>query len=191
MLTCEWCRLEFPIDQFPNLREGTICSSCMQGRDPQQVQEALMQQAKHVSGQLLALNPGELGENFGKVKGVLSDIYGKFGGTSGFAEHLYWVISQLSARDPVPPSVGHLMLGLMKLHHTVEQTEAQVTATEMSDEQLRRETELATVKMFIESAGDPSKRKMLDQVLGKHGLTIQTAKPEDITNMLAEEMVNE
>ena len=185
-MKCEMCQRSLPSDQFARVVGTVICKDCMVGRYGNNTEDALMERAKHVAGQLVSLSPNDIGDNYGKVRSVLADIYAKFGGTTGFAEHMYWVIDKMSQRDPIPASLGPLMLNLLKLHHTVEQTEASISATELSDEQLRRETELATVRMVVDSANDPVKKKLLQQVFSKHGLVLKDASADEVLSVVSE-----
>ena len=59
------------------------------------------------------------------------------------------------------------------------------SAREMSDDQLRRETELATVRMIVEAAANPEKKKMLESILGRHGLKLEEASEQDLIEVAA------
>jgi hypothetical protein len=182
---CENCLDEFPIEQFPNLQVGMICSSCMKGDASRRAERAIKDKAQSLAGQLSSLDGSELaGADTAKVRQILGDIYGSFGGTTSFANHLHWVIMELCKRRPIPTAVGQLMVNLMKLHHQVESQEEQTAAREMSDEQLRRETELAAMRLFVESASDADRRKMVERVLGKHGLVITEANSDQLVDVV-------
>lgn len=186
MLQCELCLEEKPVAEFSRFENGLICKSCMTGRNTKKLDSALKEKAKHIAGQLAEMSPGDLGGGVGKVRTILSDVYAQFGGTTAYAAHLHYVIMKLTEQNPMPASVGHIMLNIMKLHHTVEQTEETITAREMSDEQLKREHQLTMMRIATEAMDDPEKRKVLELMLSKKGLAITEADPHESIALSAE-----
>lgn len=191
LLRCDQCLNEKPIEEFPNISAGTICQQCMYGDKAAKTELALKAKAKQIAGQLASSSPEDMVGNIGSVRSIISDVYAEFGGTSGFASYLYYVITELSARKPMPAAVGQLLLNLMKLHHAIEQTEESINAREMTDEQLKREHEIAMMRIAMEAIGDPDKRKALDLMLQKAGLTISKASPEKIIEDVEAEVMVE
>jgi len=175
---------------FKHLEHGMICIGCMRGDRYRRSEEAMKDKAKSIAGQLVSLaKDKEIGAasfDTASLKLILGDIYKSFGGPTSFASHLHWVIMELSRRKPIPAAVGHIMVNLMKLQHAVEMREDQVTAREMTDEQLKRETELAAMRLLVDQANDSERRKMLDSVLGQYGLTIREASADEIMEVVDE-----
>ena len=171
-IQCERCREEKPPERFPDMSQGAICQTCMSGVPTSHLDKELQLRAKAIAGQLVDVSADDLGAELPKVKSIISDIYSQFGGPSGYAMHLHFIITELSKRRPLPTSVGQLMVNLMKLHHSIEQTDADVHASELTDEQLKREHELALVRIALDASADPDKRNMLNAILGKQGLKI-------------------
>jgi hypothetical protein len=186
LLRCDRCLEDKPIESFPDIGVSTICQVCISGEKAAKTEIALKEKAKQVAGALASMKPDQLNGSIGSVKSILSDLYGEFGGTSGYASYLHWVIVELSNRKPMPAAVGSLMVNLLKLHHTIEQTEESINAREMTEEQLRREQNLAMMRIAMEAMGDPEKRKALEEMLGKQGLVISEASPSDLIRKTAE-----
>ena len=192
-MDCEKCGQSLPISQFQDLHLGAYCRACVMGRDlavreQAKVQEALKLKAKEIAGSLIDSKGEGLAPEAGKVRAVLAEIYANFGGPTGYAAHLHHVIMELSRRKPMPASVGHLMINLMKLHHNIEQTEELVTARDMTDEQLRQEQQMAMMKIVLDAAVDPQKRQMLELMLSKQGLTIADADPHKTISAVADHL---
>lgn len=183
ILTCELCRNDYPIARFPKLDVGVICDGCMTGQSMTNVDRAMKAKAISMAKEVAVIRGVQA--ELPKLKSVLSSVYDQFGGPGGYAQYFYWVIMELSKKRPLSPQVAQLMLGFMKLHHSLEQTEETTAAREMTDEQLRRETELATIRLLVDSAGDPEKRAMLESVLGKHGLKLTDADASEVIEATA------
>jgi hypothetical protein len=171
------CARELPLSFFPKLDVGVVCTACMTGRQTTKAEEAIKKKAQTVAREMVALSYDELGDGLPKVKSLLGNVYKEFGGPVGYAQHFYWTIMELSKRKPMPAAVGQLMLAFMKLHQNVELAESAVAARELTDEQLKRETELATMKLFVESSADPDKMKVISAILAKHGYRVEEATP--------------
>lgn len=185
ILLCEHCLKEKPVESFANYQESVICRSCMTGINTEKAEKALGQRAIAISKQLSDLTPGEAATELGRVKSILSDVYGEFGGTSGYASQLHWVIMQLCGREEVPASAGHLMINLLKLHHSIEQAEEVVDARKMTDEQLRRETDVAVMQLTLEAMSDPAKLEALSKLLLPHGMKLVEATPGEMIDAVA------
>lgn len=185
LLTCDVCGKNLPIAFFPNPDFGNVCDSCLNSKKEDKTREAIKKKTELVARQAASLTQADIGDTVPRLKTMLSSVYREFGGPDGFSQHFFWIISELSRRKPVPASVGSLMLGFMKLHHSLEQTEETIVAREMSDDQLRRETELATVRMIVEAAANPEKKKMLESILGRHGLKLEEASEQDLIEVAA------
>jgi hypothetical protein len=169
-LQCEQCGLDFPVDDFPDLGSGLglICKHCMMGIDSDQAQKRLAAKTKAMADEMLDVKG--VSELMPKVKTVLGAIYKNFGGPRGFAERVHWMIEGLCARDKVPASAPQLMIQLMKLHLSIEQTEDQNDARTMTEQQIRSEQQIALMQIAMEAAGDPAKRSMLFELLKGQGI---------------------
>lgn len=187
LMRCDQCLVDKPMEQFPNLSLGLVCNACLSGEKAARAETALKAKAQQIAGQLIASKPEDLAANIGGVKSILSDLYREFGGTSGYAAHLHYIIMELSARRPMPAAVGQLMVNLMKLHHTVEQTEESINAREMTDDQLRREHDLAMMRIAMEAIGDPEKRKALEAMLRREGLVLSEASGTKLIDDMVED----
>lgn len=186
LIQCESCFKEKPIEEFPDLSTGTVCSQCAFG-DPvtssvrqSAAESALNEKARQMSRQIAELSGLELTGNNGKVRDILSQVYSNFGGAAGFASHLHSIIMLLSQRRPIPASVGHIMVNLMKLHAHIEQTEASIEASQLTDEQLKRAAETEVLKLVLDAANDPQKRVTLKSILSRHGMKLLDEKPEEV-----------
>lgn len=183
---CETCLRDFPISEFPNLTVGTICASCLAGKDSAKAEKRLENRALAMAKRLSDVDPKALNlAQTARVRDVVADVYRNFGGPTGFADHLSWVILKLSAEQPLKPSVGHLMLGFMKLHHSVEQSQDDVDAREMTDEQLKREQQIEMTRLILEAMNDPDKRESLEDLLMRQGVKLQDAEPAEILGFVA------
>ena len=185
---CDHCHNEYPIDRFPNLQLGRICSGCMTGIDIAKAEKALGQRAEQLSKSLTELSPQALSKDVDRVRTILGSIYSEFGGTTGFATQLHWVIMELCKRSKVPASAGQLMVNVLKLHHSVEQAEEVVDARMMTDEQLRREQEVAIMKMTMEAMDDPAKLNNLSKLLEKQGLKLTQMDASERVARIASEI---
>lgn len=183
LLNCEMCGVDYPSSRFPDLTLGIVCQGCLTGRNPSQMEHAIAEKTKAIANQLMSIDSPELLSGTPEINGILAGVYREFGGPEGFAQHFYWIIQELSRRKPIPAAVGALMISFMKLHHSVEKAQANVTARDMTDEQLRREMELEMMRLVMDSSGDPEKRKMLDKVLGANGLKLSIASPKEIASV--------
>ena len=183
-LRCEQCLISYPESHFGNRSKGIVCTTCKSGIKTRIAEVALADKAKEVAGKLADMSDVGV-DPLGKLRDVMASVYDNFGGTSGYARFLHSVIMELASRKPMPASVGQLLLNLMKIHHAIEQTEEVISAREMTDEQLKRETELATVRLLVDSAADPAKKAMLKTLLGKHGYALEKSDPEELIGHVA------
>jgi hypothetical protein len=183
------CGVEYPVSRFPNLSLGIVCEACINGQVATGVDEALVKKTTAMAKQIMSVDSSEVLAAMPKLKGILAGVYREFGGPEGFAQHFFWVLKELSNRRPLPATVGSLMLGFMKLHHSLENAEENVAARDMTDEQIRREMELEMMRLIMDSSGDPEKRKMLERVLGANGLKLENAGVLDVVNASVDEPV--
>jgi hypothetical protein len=190
MLRCEKCLESHPAAHFTNRDAGLICTCCKVGIKTELSEAALTVKAKELATKFAEFSPDDV-NSLGRLRDVMANIYGNFGGTTGFANFLHGVIVDLSNRTPVPSSVGLLMISLMKLHHTIELSEELVHARELTDDQLKRETELATIRLVVDAASDPSKKDMLNTILGKHGYAIKKSDPAEVIDSIARKVDDE
>ena len=188
--TCELCRIDQPVANFPNLSQGFICAGCMMGDDQRQkdLDEAAREKARQLAVDLGSMNPDDIVGEIPKVKTILSEMYRNFGGPAGFANQFFMTIEELSKRKPMPASVAQLMLNFLKLHHSVEQTDEAIEARQMTDEQLAKERDLALLKMVTDAAGAPEKIEALKAVLAKQGLSLQEATPDELLDVAAKQL---
>ena len=180
LITCERCHEDLPLSEFRELNHGAICNACMSSQNAKVAQAAIAEQAKSVAAELAAMNPDEIGHETAKVRTVLSEVYRHFGGVSGFSQHLYYVAMELSKRRPMPAAAGQLLLQLLKIHHNVEQSESEISAREMTDEQLRRQQNIEVTKMMIDSLADPKRRRALESVLKREGFRLEDGTPAEL-----------
>ena len=186
LLVCDLCAKEYPTSRFPDLDLGVVCDGCLTGQQMSKTDEAIKKKVKDMASQLSTLSEDEVIVGLPKLKNVMSSIYREFGGPADFASHFFWVISELGKRKPVPTALGTLMISFMKLHHSIEQADENISARDMTDDQLRREMDLEMMKLLMESAGDPDKRAMLDRVLSARGLKLEESSPKEVMASVAE-----
>lgn len=188
-LLCEMCLIDKPPSSFPNLKAMQVCGPCMMGQRVAKTELAMAAKAKEIAGQFADISTHDITAETGRVRQIIADVYANFGGPSGFANHIYKVIMELSNRRPMPSSVGNLLLVLLKLHHTVEQTEETITARNLTDDQLRREQEVEMMKLAFEAINDPSKRDLLTNVLAKQGFAITKSNPDNVMADIATKLL--
>ena len=179
VLRCDECLEDYPVSRFPNLQAGQVCLGCMTGKSMKKVDEALAVKSKAMAKQLADVDPLALAPDTPKVKNILSSVYSEFGGPSGYASFLHSIVIKLAERDPVPSSLGAILVNIMKLQHSVEQTDTIVDAKRLTDEQLEREHDLQMMQLAMDAAGDPKKLKALRMMLQRQGLTISQAEPDE------------
>jgi hypothetical protein len=186
-LQCEECGLDFPIDHFPDIALGMICENCLLGIDSEQAAKKLEAKTKAMANKLLDVK--DVNELLPKVRTVLGSIYKNFGGPRGFADRVHWMIEELCNRSPVPSSAAQLMIQLMKLHLSLEQTEDQSDARKMTDEQIKNEQQLALLQIAMDAAGDPSKQSILFKMLEAQGIVAYQMTPEEQQKRLVSEVL--
>lgn len=185
-MSCELCGSEYPTSRFPNLELGVICDGCLTGEKMDKLDEAIKAKTSLIARQVSSLGSDEVAVALPKLKNMLASVYGDFGGPEAYGQHFYWVIRQLSSRKPIPSAVGTLMLGFMKLHHQIEQADDNISAREMTDDQLRMSMEIEMMKLVVEAASEPAKRKALEKVLGTHGLKLENTGPKEMIDSAAD-----
>lgn len=167
-IQCEHCGVSFPIDYFPDISIGMICESCMLGMDSSATARKLEAKVQSMAGKMLDVK--DVSELLPKVKTILGSVYKDFGGPRGFAARIHWMIEELCARNPVPASAPQLMIQLMKLHLSIEQTEDHNDAKRMTDEQVKNEQQIALLQIAMDAANDPTKQSLLFQMLKAQGI---------------------
>ena len=178
---CDGCGETLPISMFPDLGEhGFVCVGCLAGNDTTGLAEAMEEKAKQVAVDLVSLTGDEIAQELPRVRQVLSEVYREFGGPSTFANTFFSLITKLSERRPLPASAAQLMLSFMKLHQQTESASEAIAASKMSDEELRRATELETIRMVVEAAADSKKLQTLRELLARYGFNLQKADPDEI-----------
>ena len=188
-LKCDLCMQERPIDEYENIDSGIICKWCMEGKEaPVQTQKALTDKARSMGRQLSDLDGATLPADTGKVRGVLGRFYENYGGPSRFADDLYDTLQELKQRRPVPTAVGHIQLGILKLHHALETTEHEADARHMSDEQLARETEVAMLKIIVDAAESPKKTQVLNDLLARKGLSLSQMDGHEMMDAISHQV---
>ena len=187
-MQCEQCGLDFPIDSFPDLSVGLICEHCILGMDSEQAQKKLVLKTKAMADKILDVK--DISELMPKLKTVMGSLYNNFGGPRGFSDLAHWMIMELCSRKPVPASAAQLMLQIMKLHLSIEQTEDQNDARKMSDEQIKNAQEIALMQMAMDAAGDPSKQTILFKMLEAQGIAAYQMTPEQRQKRLIAEALD-
>jgi hypothetical protein len=187
-IQCEQCGLDFPIDNFPDLAVGLICEHCILGIDSEQAAKKLELKTKAMADKMLDVK--DISELMPKLKTVLGSVYNNFGGPRGFADKVHWMIEQLCLRKPVPASAAQLMIQLMKLHLSLEQTEDHNDARKMSDEQIKNAQQLALMQIAMDAAGDPSKQTLLFKMLEAQGIAAYQMTPEQQQKRLIAEALD-
>lgn len=176
-----------PVSMFSTPEMPTVCDVCMRGRDMKATKAAIAVKTKAVAAELADVDT-DSAVGLAKLRETVAGVYKEFGGPSNYASHFHFLIMELSKRRPLPTGVGQLMLNFLRLHHAVEQTEEAISAREMTDEQLKRETELATLRMVVAAAANPDQRKVLEGVFLRHGLEIREADPDRLMHKVAEHL---
>ena len=185
-LQCERCFLEFPVTSFPDFDSGLVCESCRAGEDAANAHAKLIEKTKSMADQLLEID--DIGSALPKIRDTLGAIYQKFGGPNAFAGKVVWMIDELCKRRPIPASAAQMMINLMKLHFTVEQGENQIRAQDLTDEQIRREQEIALAQLAMEALGDPAKRKVLQDMFGRQGIALIDLPPEEHREIVVQQV---
>lgn len=175
LIPCDSCFNPKPHTEFDDLTTGAICNDCRTGQRSASLDKALKEKVLAASAELAALDPDDIGPETAKVRSVLAEIYRNFGGVSGFAAQMHHVAMELAARRPMPAAAGQLLLQIVKLHQNQERNEVQISALEMSDEQLRRQENIELTRMFMDALGDPKKRAGLEAMLKRSGFEMREA----------------
>ena len=176
-MNCDICNVDFPAEFFPDLELG-ICESCMRGIEADKAQKVLIAKTKDMANQLADV----VGDTnaLPKVSATMAAIYSEFGGPKKFASKVHWMIEQLCTRRPFPAQAAQLMINLMKLHQTIEQSDNALNAAMLTDDQIRREQQLMLMQLVVEASADPSKKKMLTDLLRRNGMDIVEISPEKV-----------
>jgi hypothetical protein len=191
-MKCSRCEKDYPISFFPSLTKiGIVCEACLNPMSTAgEAREVMLAQVKEMTDQVLDLQFSDESSALPKLKVAVTEIYKEFGGPRQFAAKFRWMIDQLSARRPFPASAAQLMINFLKLHHSVEQTDESINARQMTDEQIKREQQLAVIEMVMDAAGDPVKLKALESIFRDAGMKIVEIEPEerlkDITDRMLE-----
>ena len=186
-LQCEQCGAAHPVNHFPDISGiGLTCEFCLAGEDAKKAKDKLIAVTKQMSGELLDVK--DVNELLPKVKTVMSEIYANFGGPRGFASRAHWMIEELCKRKPMPAAAAQLMINLIRLHLSMEQTEQENNARDMTDEQIRTEQQLALMRITMEAAADPGKKGILFELLRRQGIMATEMTPEQQSAALVDQI---
>ena len=175
LIPCDSCFNPKPHTEFSDLTTGAICNDCRTGQASASLDKVLKEKVLAASAELEALDPDAVGPETAKVRTVISEIYKNFGGITGFAAQVHHVAMELATRRPMPAAAGQLLLQLLKIHQNQERNEVQISALEMSDEQLKRQENIELTRMFMDALGDSKKREGLEKLLKRNGYEMREA----------------
>jgi hypothetical protein len=181
--TCESCGNQWPIDKFPAIDDGDVCEYCLTGADIAKVKKRLEAQTKDIADQLV--NATGSVAAMPKVKDLIAEIYKLYGGPTGFAAKFVWIVDQLCERKQVPASAAALMAQIIKLHLNVEANDSESDIRRLTDEQIRREQDLAFMQMLLEASGDPTKMSTINQSMKRLGLKIEETSSDEQLEAIA------
>lgn len=184
-LRCEACLNEYPIETFPDLIKGVICKTCLDGTKMEKTQRVLKEKALSMANSLAGMDDQQVSGQLGSVSRILAEVYTNFGGPSGFASQLHQVLIELCNRKPMPTAVGHILINIMKLHHTVERSSQELSIKEMTLDQLKREQDMATLQLIAESMSDPAKMRQLELLFARFGKSIKEAGASEIIDVVS------
>jgi hypothetical protein len=176
-LICERCGIEWGVDYFPEVTDSLICEYCLAGEDASKARVKLVAKAKDIANKLL--DATEVESQSPLTDTVCAEIYREFGGARGYAVYFKSIIDELMSRQQVPASAGTLMLNFLKIHLNVEAKKDQNLLRDMTDDQIRREQDLAMMQLIMESAGDSDRMELLKQAMKRQGLRIEQIDPSE------------
>jgi hypothetical protein len=184
-LRCEACLNEYPIETYPDLIKGVVCKTCLDGTKMEKTQRILKEKAQSMANALAGMDEQQVSGQLGSVSQILAEVYTNFGGPSGFASQLHQVLVELCNRKPMPTAVGHILINIMKLHHTVERSSQELSIKEMTLDQLKREQDMATLQLIAESMSDPVKMRQLELLFARFGKSIKEAGASEIIDVVS------
>lgn len=176
-LICERCKIEWGVDHFPEVCDALICEYCLAGEDANKARVKLAAKAKDIANKLL--DATEVESQSPLTDTVCAEIYREFGGARGYAVYFKSVVDELMSRQQVPASAGSLLLNFLKIHLNVEAKKDQNILRDMTDEQIRREQDLAMMQLIMESANDSDKMELLKKAMGRQGMRIEMIDPAE------------
>ncbi len=173
MFICSKCGEERAVDDFTGTQsEELVCTYCKAGADGKKAESLARKKITSAMSGLISLKGDNATGSIGTVRNILGTIYGEFGGPDGFGKQIAMFIRKAAAAKNPSPSIGKLMLDVIKLHQRVEQDDAAKDARELTDAQLRDEMQLELTKMLFDAVGDPAKRGLVEQVFAAQGLKL-------------------
>jgi hypothetical protein len=176
-LICERCGIEWGVDHFPEITNSLICEYCLAGEDANKARVKLVAKAKDIANKLLDATEAESQSPLTDT--VCAEIYREFGGARGYAVYFKSVIDELMSRHQVPASAGTLLLNFLKIHLNVEAKKDESLLRDMTDEQIRREQDLAMMQLIMESANDKDKMELLKKAMSRQGMKIEMIEPAE------------
>jgi uncharacterized protein (DUF2344 family) len=77
------------------------------------------------------------------------------------------------------------MAQIIKLHLNVEANDSESDIRRLTDEQIRREQDLAFMQMLLEASGDPTKMSTINQSMKRLGLKIEETSSDEQLEAIA------
>jgi uncharacterized protein (DUF2344 family) len=77
------------------------------------------------------------------------------------------------------------MAQIIKLHLNVEANDSESDIRRLTDEQIRREQDLAFMQMLLEASGDPTKMSTINQSMKRLGLKIEETSTDEQLEAIA------
>lgn len=179
LMVCSTCKNSFPADKFPELGGEPVCEFCMTGESLAAAKEKLIAKTDQIAKGIL--DATGVDGTIPKLNGVVSAIYKEFGGPVGFAQSFKWMMDEFMDRRQIPVQAANIMLQFMKIHFQLETKDQDLDLKKMTDDQIRREQDLAMMQLVLEAAENPMRRDALSAMLEKQGYRMEKMDDKELT----------
>ena len=179
LMVCSTCKNSFPEDKFPDLGGDAVCEFCMTGESIKEAKEKLIAKTDAIAKKMLDVTGVE--GTVPKLNSVVSAIYKEFGGPVGFAQSFKWMMDEFMGRKVIPVQAANVMLQFMKIHFQLETKDEDFDLKKMTDEQIRREQDLAMMQLVLEASENPLRRDALSAMLEKQGYRMEKMDDKELT----------